>query len=73
MGDDLIDDGMIKLDRLPSSAHDFAWDHLQDVLFQDKDYEGYLYAANAAGVGELDHWFEEFNNIAPRDPDRGCR
>src|SRR6266540_397758 len=33
-GGDLIDDGMIKLGRLPSSAHDFAWDHLQDVLFQ---------------------------------------
>jgi len=72
-GGDLIDDGMIKLGRLPSSAHDFAWDHLQDVLFQDKDYEGYLYATDTAGVGELDHWFEEFNNIAPRDPHRGFR
>jgi hypothetical protein len=70
MGGDLIDDGMIKLDGLPSSPHDFAWDRLQDVLFQDKDYEGYLYAADAAG--ELDHWFEEFNN-APGDPRRGFR
>jgi hypothetical protein len=72
-GSDLIDDDMIKLGGLPSSPHDFAWDHLQDVLFQDKDYEGYLYAADAAGAGELDHWFEEFNNITPRDPGRGFR
>ncbi len=73
MGDDLIDDRAIKLDGLPSTAHDYAWDHLQDVLFQDKDYEGYLYSAAAAGSGDLDHWFEEFNNITPRDPHRGYR
>jgi hypothetical protein len=73
MGGDLAADGMIKLDGLPATAYDFAWDRLQDVLFQDKDYGGYLYAADAAGPGELDHWFEEFNNVAPRDPHRGFR
>jgi hypothetical protein len=70
---DLAADGMTTLDGLPATAHDFAWDRLQDVLFQDKDYEGYLYGAAAAGDGELDHWFEEFNNIPARDPHRGFR
>ncbi len=70
---DLAADGMTTLDGLPATAHDFAWDRLQDVLFQDKDYEGYLYGAAAAGDGELDHWFEEFNNITARDPHRGFR
>lgn len=73
MSGDLAADGMIRLDGLPSTVHDFAWDRLQDVLFQDKDYEGYLYGTGAAGVGELDHWFEEFNNITPRDPHRSFR
>ena len=57
----------------PASRFDYDWALLQDVLFQDKDYEGLLELRSPLGDDEAEQWFEEFSNIAPRDPRRGFR
>jgi hypothetical protein len=68
--DELVDD----LERdLPASRFDYDWDHLQDALFQDKDYEGLLYTRTPLPDSETEAWFEEFGNISPREPQRGFR
>lgn len=59
---------------LPSSRWDYDFDALQDVLFQDKDYEGLLDAPAARLTSaEAEGWFEEFGNIPPRRRWRGFR
>jgi hypothetical protein len=57
----------------PVSRFDYGWARLQDVLFQDKDYEGLLDMRSPLGGDEAEQWFEEFSNIAPRDRRRGFR
>jgi hypothetical protein len=58
---------------LPATRSDYDWNTLQDVLFQDKDYEGLLSHRMSLGRGEAEGWFEEFGNIAPRVRHRGFR
>jgi hypothetical protein len=57
----------------PASRFDYDWARLQDVLFQDKDYESLLDMPFPVADDEAEQWFEEFSNIAPRDPRRGFR
>lgn len=59
--------------ELPASRSDYNWETLQDVLFQDKDYEGLLSHRFPLGKHEAEVWFEEFNNVPPRDRRRGFR
>lgn len=59
--------------ELPASRSDYNWETLQDVLFQDKDYEGLLSHRFPLGKQEAEVWFEEFNNVPPRDRRRGFR
>jgi len=57
---------------MPKSRFDFDFDLLQDVLYQDKDYEiAYLGDRSIAKPGDLEEWFEDFQTPAPRDPERG--
>jgi hypothetical protein len=58
---------------LPASRSDYDWNTLQDVLFQDKDYEGLLSDRMPLARDEAEGWFEEFGNIPPRDRRRGFR
>lgn len=58
---------------LPASRSDYDWNTLQDVLFQDKDYEGLLSNRIPLARDEAEGWFEEFGNIPPRDRHRGFR
>ncbi|SDM27631.1 hypothetical protein SAMN04488074_11945 [Lentzea albidocapillata subsp. violacea] len=58
---------------LPASKADYNWNTLQDVLFQDKDYEGLLSHRFPIETGEAEAWFEEFGNVPPRDRHRGFR
>jgi hypothetical protein len=58
---------------LPASRSDYNWDTLQDVLFQDKDYEGLLSYRVPLGQQEAESWFDEFGNIPPREHHRGFR
>ncbi|AHH98625.1 hypothetical protein [Kutzneria albida] len=59
--------------ELPASRSDYNWDTLQDVLFQDKDYEGLLTYRVPLDPQEIERWFDEFGNIPPRDQHRGFR
>jgi hypothetical protein len=59
--------------ELPASRSDYNWDALQDVLFQDKDYEGLLTYRVPLDQGEAESWFDEFGNVPPRDTRRGFR
>lgn len=59
--------------ELPASRSDYNWDVLQDVLFQDKDYEGLLSHPEALAPGEAEQWFDQFGNTTPRDRHRGFR
>lgn len=59
--------------ELPASRSDYNWDTLQDVLFQDKDYEGLLSYSVPLERHEAERWFEEFGNVPPRDRHRGFR
>ncbi|MFF0144121.1 hypothetical protein ATK36_4313 [Amycolatopsis sulphurea] len=59
--------------ELPASRSDYNWDTLQDVLFQDKDYEGLLSYRIPLERDEAERWFEEFGNVPPRDRHRGFR
>jgi hypothetical protein len=68
--DELVED--LEKDH-PASRFDYDWARLQDVLFQDKDYEGLLDMRSPLGGDEAEQWFEEFSNIAPRDRRRGFR
>ena len=52
---------------LPASKYDYDWSALHDCLFQDKDYEGYLYVQEASPEGSLDHWFELFATATTGD------
>lgn len=58
---------------LPASRSDYNWDTLQDVLFQDKDYEGLLSYGVPLGPEEAEGWFDEFGNVPPRERHRGFR
>lgn len=58
---------------LPASRFDYDWDTLQDVLFQDKDYEVFLGDPTSIPRRDADVWFDEFGNVSPRDPRRGFR
>lgn len=60
-------------ENLPGSRFDYHWDHLQDALFQDKDYEDFLYTRAPVPGDTAEQWFGEFGNIALRDPGRGFR
>jgi hypothetical protein len=57
--------------ELPASRSDYNWDTLQDVLFQDKDYDGFLSDSTPFTQREAELWFDEFGNVPPRDPHRG--
>ena len=57
----------------PASRFDYGWAHLQDALFQDKDYEGLLDMRFPLSDDEAEQWFEEFSNITRRDRRRGFR
>lgn len=57
----------------PPSRFDYDWAHLQDALFQDKDYEGLLDMRFPLSDEEAEQWFEEFSNITPRERRRGFR
>jgi hypothetical protein len=70
--DEFINDGLIAMDDVATSAHDFTWGTLRDVLVQDEDHEVYLYSADPAPPGSLDHWFDEVVERS-RDPARGFR
>lgn len=59
--------------ELPASRSDYDWDALQDVLFQDKDYEGLLSYRYLVSDDEAERWFDEFSNVPARDPRRGFR
>ncbi|WIV57846.1 hypothetical protein [Amycolatopsis nalaikhensis] len=59
--------------ELPASRSDYNWDTLQDVLFQDKDYEGLLGFPEALSPREAEQLFDQFGNTAPRDRHRGFR
>lgn len=59
--------------ELPASRSDYNWDTLQDVLFQDKDYEGLLSYRGPLDPQEVERWFDEFGNVPPRDQRRGFR
>lgn len=59
--------------ELPASRSDYNWNTLQDVLFQDKDYEGLLSDRVPLPQQEAEVWFEEFSNVPPRDRHRGFR
>ena len=59
--------------ELPASRSDYNWDTLQDVLFQDKDYEGLLTYRVPLDQQEVERWFDEFGNVPPRDQRRGFR
>jgi hypothetical protein len=59
--------------ELPASRSDYNWDTLQDVLFQDKDYEGLLSYGVPLGPEEAEGWFDEFGNVPPRERHRGFR
>jgi hypothetical protein len=54
-------------------ARDHDWDLFEEFLFQDKDYEAYLTAENPALAGDLDRWFDPFNDVPTLAPDRGFR
>jgi hypothetical protein len=58
---------------LPASRSDYDWNTLQDVLFQDKDYEGLLSHRFPLAKQEAELWFEEFSNVSPRYRHRGFR
>jgi hypothetical protein len=58
---------------LPASRADYNWDALQDVLFQDKDYEGLLSHRVPLGQQEAEGWFDGFGNVPPREHHRGFR
>jgi hypothetical protein len=58
---------------LPATRYDYDWNTLQDVLFQDKDYEGLLSDPAPIPRSEAEEWFEEFGNVAPRERHRGFR
>jgi hypothetical protein len=58
---------------LPASRFDYDWDALQDVLFQDKDYEGLLDLSTPLSAEDAERWFDDFGNVAPRDRHRGFR
>jgi len=57
----------------PASRFDYDWALLQDVLFQDKDYEGLLDMRFPLSHDDAEQWFEEFSNITPRERSRGFR
>jgi len=59
--------------ELSASRSDYNWDVLQDVLFQDKDYEGLLTYRVPLDQQEAEGWFDEFGNVSPRDRHRGFR
>jgi hypothetical protein len=58
---------------MPESRFDFDFDGLQDILYQDKDYElAYLDSrSDIAKPGDLENWFEDFNQLGSRDRSRG--
>lgn len=58
---------------LPTSPYDYGWSILHDSLFDDKDYEDYLYDKFSEKEGELDHWFNLFDDQIKRDPNREFR
>jgi hypothetical protein len=68
--DELIRDLQVEL---PASRSDYNWETLQDVLFQDKDYEGFLSDPTSLLRDEADLWFEAFGNVRPRERHRGFR
>ena len=57
----------------PGSRFDYHWLTLQDLLFQDKDYEGLLYHRVPLSYDAAEDWFGEFGNVPTRDPERGFR
>jgi hypothetical protein len=59
--------------ELPASRTDYSWNTLQDVLFQDKDYEGLLEYPGPLSHDAGEDWFGEFGNVPPRDRHRGFR
>jgi len=59
--------------ELPGSRYDYDWDTLQEVLFQDKDYEGFLSDPTPLPHHEAELWFEAFGNVRPRERWRGFR
>jgi hypothetical protein len=59
--------------ELPPSRSDYNWETLQDVLFQDKDYEGFLSDPTPVPRDDADLWFEAFGNVRPRERHRGFR
>jgi hypothetical protein len=58
---------------LPPSRADYNWNTLQDALFQDKDYDGFLREPMPISPREAELWFDEFGNVPPRDRHRGFR
>lgn len=57
---------------LPTSPHDYDFDTLFEVLFEDHDHIGYLDHPHAPGT-TLDDLFDPFQPDHDRDPDRGFR
>ncbi|MDX3187772.1 hypothetical protein PV458_05120 [Streptomyces sp. MN03-5084-2B] len=57
----------------PGSRFDYRWLTLQDLLFQDKDYEGLLWHPGPLSYDNAEAWFGEFGNVPTRDPERGFR
>ena len=70
------DEGELVVDleaELPASRFDYNWNTLQDALFQDKDYDAFLTTPVSLPYQEAQLWFDEFENVAPRDRHRGFR
>ncbi|MFI0469167.1 hypothetical protein ACH347_34270 [Saccharopolyspora sp. 5N102] len=86
-----VDDGWAGFDgplkHVPEHPHDFEWDMLFDVLFQDLDILS-LYGAELDGIEDPESetnrqfgigdyrpqaWFKTFNNMEPRDGRRPFR
>jgi hypothetical protein len=73
--------------ELPKHDNDYDWGMCSEVMFQDHDVllldEGWADGIEdpdtevnkATGIGDLrpHNWFRPFNNVEPRDPDRGFR
>ena len=65
-------------DQIYRSGHSCGWvagllGTLQDVLFQDKDYEHFLRAPRPLPHGEAELWFEAFGKVRPRERHRRFR
>jgi hypothetical protein len=85
----MVDDGWaVGIDDLPTAEQDFDWGLLTEVLFQDLDIELVLESTWADGIENPDEelnrlvgmgdyrpaaWFEPFDDLSQRDPDRGDR